>query len=67
MNPMTIATIVVNSVCALWLIGLGVFVIVKRKQLKRKAKKELGDMYDGEVLDVEKQFNNLFFHFNLPQ
>lgn len=49
MNVMTIVTIVINVICGVWLFGLGIFVIVKRKQLKKKAKKELEDMYDGEL------------------
>lgn len=54
MNVMSIITIVINVVCAVWLIALGVFVIIKRHQMKKSSKKELGDMYDGEVVDEKE-------------
>lgn len=50
MNVMSIITIIINVVCAVWLIGLGVFVIIKRHRIKKESKKELGEMYDGEVV-----------------
>lgn len=54
MNTMTIVTIVVNALCGLWLCGLAVFVIVKRRKIKKEAKKELEEMYDGEKLSEEE-------------
>ena len=54
MNTMTIVTIVVNAICGVWLCGLGVFVFIKRRKIKRQAKQELEEMYDGEKLSQEE-------------
>lgn len=54
MNVMSIITIVINVICVAWLIVLGVFVVVKRHQIKKQGKKELGEKYDGEVIDEKE-------------
>lgn len=48
MNFMSVLSIVVSALCTFWLIGLGIFVIVKKIQIKRKAKKEIEVIQDEQ-------------------
>lgn len=41
MNVITLISVIVSCLCGVWLIGLGIFVIVKKIIDKHKAKKEI--------------------------